>query len=179
MMAEQNESGSIDLGASTTGTISVPIVTPADVLSMNGDTVTEDQIAQATSLVGLVINRDLLDKKWFDNRKPRDIALLKQAVSFQAAAAATGGSTAPIPLPSNLSSIGLGGISLSVRTLTELPTPLCTLASIAINRLSWRRRNTLRASPLILDEWVESSLARRSQQTISEDGEDDDWGPIK
>jgi hypothetical protein len=153
------------------------IVSPADAQAITRVSLDAPTLVQSQYLIGLAINRSLFEDAWVATLGSQDVQLLKMAVAFNAAALSAGDVS---PLQPGVQSASSGDTSVAARP-AGVPGGgfVAPLAAMALARLSWRRRNTLRAAPLVLDEWVATGIGDFGPQTLTNDGSDSDWTPIK
>ena len=129
---------------------------PADVVTFTGRTVTEAQLGQAEAQLELVVGvlANPAERPGVEI-KPRDLAYLKRAVSYQAAWLAVQPDAYD---RSDIASISQDGTSA---TFTEKGLILAPFARRAIRRLSWLGSRSITAIPTaerILSEYVDDDL---------------------
>ena len=142
-------------------------ITPAVVLDRTGFTVTDVELRQATSIVGSKAGVDLLvdPMPW----SLRDQRLLRTAVMWQAAYVFRHPEV--FEVEANLTSASANGVSKSWGDGGAAVSLIAPLANMNIRRLSWRRS---RGIPL--NRVTEN---RQLAQTVTNDGADSDWVPLR
>ncbi len=122
---------------------STGIVTTDQVETITGTLVSENDVAMAQAVIGLVVGKDLTDTSWYGGLGTSDQYWLKQAVAWQSTGGAdTVGANSPVaagaPLPQGVTSVSVGDVSLGFASATTaydaMLLPLCQLA---VRRLSW------------------------------------------
>lgn len=136
------------------------MVTTGQVEAYTGVAVSENDVAQAQSLVGLVTGRNLGDASWLSSIAAQDLFWLQQAVAWQAAEHPEGdGLSVALPYVPGASSITNGDVSISYRD--DAGDELATLAAnarLAIRRLSWMRSvRSVSATPFLSDRGAQPS----------------------
>lgn len=136
--------------------------TTADVLSLTGKTVTDEQLAQANSVVEVRGGR--LYSISATRIGARNTEWLKRAVAYQAAWM--------LRQPDYFGRMDVTAISQDGRssTLRDGGMELAPLARVALNRCSWMRSRSMHVRSAFQD-----GTGAASDPSI--DTDDDDWGP--
>ena len=122
---------------------SVGIVTTDQVETITGTLVSENDIAMAQSVIGLVVGKDLTNVEWYIGLGTSDQYWLKQAVAWQSTGGNdTVGANSPVaagaPLPQGVTSVSVGDVSLGfAAATTAYDSMLLPLCQLAVRRLSW------------------------------------------
>ena len=119
----------------------MPLVTTAQVMTLIGAEVTDQNIAEAEADVDRIAGIDLDDPAVVDQLKPRDRKLLRWAVMYQAAWRST-----QIDMHSRLDVLEVSGSTSdgSIKARDELTLQLAPLCRSNLERISWKRRRTTR-----------------------------------
>lgn len=137
-----------------------PVVTTTEVYQITGETVSEADIAKATSLASLMLDRDLYDTEWMKTLDAADTRRIKTAISFWATSIATEVESA---YPAGVTSISSGGQSISFASPTAGSVDVPAKAMIALRNLSWLQgggsRKTDYIAPFITDSETDSYAA--------------------
>lgn len=128
------------------------IVTPAQVESWTGVSVSQSSVVAAQGVVMLVVGRNLTDELWLASIGDQDRFWLNQAVAWQSAEN-PGGDTVPVAMPyiPGASSIKNGDVAVTYRdgAVNEL-TNLAANARLAIKKISWMRPvRSMTAAPFL------------------------------
>ena len=116
----------------------VPLVTTAQVLSLVGVTVTEMDLAQAEADVDRIAGIDLDDPDQVSRLRPRDLKLLKWAITYQAA-----WRSEQIDLHARLDVTEIPGSANDggTKSRDELTLQLAPLCRSNLERISWKRKS--------------------------------------
>ncbi len=154
-------------------------ITPTvpEVDAVTGETVTEAQISTAQAVIETMCGYDLSDTVTADGtaRKAslyrRDLRLLRQAVIWQAAYVKANPDI--FTRAGNLKSAQANGVAVSWGPGGSAGSILSPLASMSLQRLSWRRSRSQRLG-------VSRAILRPSRaQTLLSDGASSDWRPLR
>lgn len=117
----------------------VPLVTVDQVQDLLGVTVTEVDLTEAHMDVDRVAGIDLDDQAQVDGLRPRDLKLLKWAITYQAAWRST-----QIDMHARLDVIEISGSTSdgSVKARDELTLQLAPLCRANLERISWKTKAT-------------------------------------
>lgn len=147
------------------------LATTAEVLQVTGATVTDAQLATAQAIVSVFSGIDLDPARDLAaaGYLPRDRRLLKSAVIWQAAYVVKDPDVTT--RAGNLTAANANGVSVSYDDTGSAGSILAPLAKLSLTRLSWRRSravSVVREAPRL---WA--------VQTLTSDGSDADWRPLR
>lgn len=117
----------------------MPLVTEAQVMTLVGVEVTAQNLLEAHADVDRVAGIDLDDADQVARLKPRDLKLLKWAITYQAAWRA-----GQIDMHARLDVVEISGATSdgSVKARDELTLQLAPLCRANLERISWKRPRT-------------------------------------
>lgn len=157
---QMNENGDVDLSEPFTisvqdpGEAITPIVTPSQIESWTGVSVSNNDVVRAQGIVSLVVGRNLNDAEWYADLSTNDQFWLQQGVGWQAAEHPQDTVVAmDFPYVPGVSSISNGDIAISYSEGGgDEYVSLAQNAKLALKRLSWLRPvRSYSAQPFLVD----------------------------
>lgn len=118
-------------------------VTPAEVLDLTGDTVTQQTINLARLVLSTELGFDLSDAETVAKLQVGDIALIRQALIWQAVYQQK---NPDLGRDRSIASVSVPGVSVSYRA--DLDFPISPLAARSLLWLSWKSTDTVTVTPV-------------------------------